>query len=75
MLIGIGRALADKYAETGTHVVAVGRRQEKLDELASKHKGKISTKAFDISKLEQIPKFVEEVVKEHPDLDCVFLNR
>jgi len=72
---GIGWALALKYAETGTHVVAVGRRQQQLDELASKQKGKISTKAFDISKLDQIPQFVEEVTKEHPDIDCVFLNR
>jgi NADP-dependent 3-hydroxy acid dehydrogenase YdfG len=72
---GIGHALACKYAETGTHVVAVGRRQEQLDELANKYEGKISTKIFDISKLDKIPQFVEQVVAEHPDLECVFLNR
>jgi short-subunit dehydrogenase involved in D-alanine esterification of teichoic acids len=72
---GIGLALAEKYAETGTHVVAVGRRQENLDQLANKHKGKISTKVFDIAALDKIPKFVDEVIAEHPDLECVFLNR
>jgi len=72
---GIGHALACKYAETGTHVVAVGRRQQQLDELAKQHKGMISTKVFDIAKLDQIPKFVDEIIAEHPDLECVFLNR
>ena len=67
--------MAEKYAETGIHVVAVGRRKERLEQLASKHQGKISTKVFDISKLKEIPTFVEEVIAEHPDLECVFLNR
>jgi short-subunit dehydrogenase involved in D-alanine esterification of teichoic acids len=67
--------LADKYAATGTHVVAVGRRKEQLDSLAAKHPGKISVKVFDISNLEKIPQFVKEVTAEHPDLGCVFLNR
>jgi len=75
LTVGIGWSLAEKYAETGTQVIAVGRRQNKLDELASKYPGKISTKQFDISKLDQIPQFVEEVTKEYPDIDCVFLNR
>jgi len=72
---GIGRALAEKYAETGTYVIAVGRRQQQLHELAGKYPGKMSTKVFDISKLNEIPKFVAELVLENPDIDCVFLNR
>jgi short-subunit dehydrogenase involved in D-alanine esterification of teichoic acids len=56
-------------------VIAVGRRQEQLDELASKNKDMITTKVFDISKLDKIQSFVKEVISEHPDLDCVFLNR
>jgi len=35
----------------------------------------ISVKVFDLAALDKIPKFVEEVIAEHPDLDCVFLNR
>jgi short-subunit dehydrogenase involved in D-alanine esterification of teichoic acids len=73
--LGIGLALAEKYAETGTHVVAVGRRQKQLDELASKHKGKISTEVLDIAQLDKIPAFVEKVIADHPDIECVFLNR
>ena len=74
-LVGIGLALAEKYAETGTHVVAVGRRRQQLDALADKYPGKVSVKIFDISALEKIPQFVEEVIAEHSDLGCVFLNR
>ena len=68
-------ALAEKYAETGTHVIAVGRRKERLDELANQYKGKISAKVFDIAALDKMSAFVSEVTFEHPDLDCVFLNR
>jgi short-subunit dehydrogenase involved in D-alanine esterification of teichoic acids len=53
----------------------VGRRQKQLDELADKHKGKVSTEVFDIAQLDKIPAFVEKVIAEHPDLECVFLNR
>src|SRR5579859_3130914 len=73
--VGIGHGLACKYAETGTHVVAVGRRQQQLYDLAKQYEGKISTIVFDIAKLDEIPKFVDKVVAEHPDLECVFLNR
>jgi len=72
---GIGYALAEQYAKTGTHVIAVGRRQQQLDELAGKYPGKITPKVFNIIDLGKIPAFVEEVTKEHPDIDCVFLNR
>jgi short-subunit dehydrogenase involved in D-alanine esterification of teichoic acids len=74
LIEGIGYGLAEKYAETGTHVIAVGRRKQQLEELANKHKGKISVKVFDLIELGKIPSFVEEVTKEHPDIDCVFLN-
>lgn len=74
---GIGRALASKLVETGTSVIAVGRRQEKLDEFAkehSGHSGKVDTATFDITDLKAIPGFAADMFKKHPDLDCVFLN-
>jgi NADP-dependent 3-hydroxy acid dehydrogenase YdfG len=58
---GIGRALADRFAETGVKVTAVGRRQQRLDEFVSKHgTEKASGVAFDISQIEKIPSFVEK---------------
>ena len=75
---GIGRALADKLVETGTSVIAVGRRKEKLDEFAKQHasqnEGKVDIATFDITDLKAIPQFAADMFKKHPDLDCVFLN-
>lgn len=75
---GIGRALAARLVETGTSVIAVGRRQDKLDEFAkehsSSHEGKVDTAKFDITDLKAIPGFAADMFKKHPDLDCVFLN-
>ncbi|TGO66115.1 hypothetical protein BOTNAR_0068g00090 [Botryotinia narcissicola] len=58
---GIGLALAEKMLSEGvTKIIALGRRQEKLDELQKKHgDSKVSTVAFDITNLESIPKMVE----------------
>ncbi|KAK7509593.1 short-chain dehydrogenase/ reductase-like protein [Phyllosticta citriasiana] len=72
---GIGRALADKLVQEGVHVIAVGRRKENLDEFVSKHgKDKSSSYVFDISNLSGIPKFRDDILAAHPDLDCLFLN-
>ncbi|KAK8198188.1 hypothetical protein HDK77DRAFT_39279 [Phyllosticta capitalensis] len=72
---GIGLALADKLVQEGVHVIAVGRRKENLDAFVSKHgKDKASSHVFDITKISEIPKFRDEVLAAHPDLDCLFLN-
>lgn len=56
---GIGLALAEKLVANGSHVVAVGRRQENLDEFVKKHgKDKVSSIKFDITDLKAIPGFV-----------------
>lgn len=74
---GLGRALATKLVETGTSVIAVGRRQENLDDFAksqSSQAGKVDTARFDITDLKAIPGFAADMFKKHPDIDCVFLN-
>ncbi|KAM3074486.1 hypothetical protein ACMFMG_002711 [Clarireedia jacksonii] len=72
---GIGLALAEKFIAHGAHVIAVGRRQENLDELVQKHGAeKVSAVSFDITRLGEIEEFVRGIVKSHPTLDCVFLN-
>ncbi|CAO2655691.1 Nn.00g044940.m01.CDS01 [Neocucurbitaria sp. VM-36] len=72
---GIGWALAGKIVEDGKHVIIVGRRKEKLDEFVQKYgSDKVDSIVFDITKLDEIPKFVEDVTRNHPDLDSVFLN-
>jgi len=58
---GIGLALAEKIVESGSKVVAVGRRQERLDSFVQKHgSSKASSIKFDITDLENIPSFVKQ---------------
>jgi short-subunit dehydrogenase involved in D-alanine esterification of teichoic acids len=72
---GIGRAMADRFIETGIKVTAVGRRQERLDEFVRKHgEDKASGVAFDISDISKTPAFAESVMKSYPGIDCLFLN-
>lgn len=76
---GIGWGLASKFVETGTSVVVVGRRKERLDSFVKEHEGKdskatVDQAVFDITNLKDIPNFASEMFKKHPDIDCVFLN-
>lgn len=72
---GIGWALAEKIVQDGKQVIIVGRRKEKLDEFQQKFGSeKVHSIVFDISKLEDIPSFAQNVTTKHPDLDSVFLN-
>lgn len=64
---GIGYAFAEKLAEDGKHMMVVGRRQDKLDELVNKYgKEKASSIRFDITDLEGIPGFVARYLLPFP---------
>ena len=72
---GIGAAMADRLVEEGAKVIAVGRRQDRLDAFVQKHgDDKASALRFDISERGDIDRFVQNVTGACPDLDCVFLN-
>ncbi|KAK9422933.1 putative Oxidoreductase DltE [Seiridium unicorne] len=72
---GIGAGLADKFISEGSKVIAVGRRQDRLDAFVAKHgSSKAAAIKFDVTDSNGIDAFVKQVVTEHPDLDCVFLN-
>ncbi|KAK1468389.1 hypothetical protein CMEL01_00156 [Colletotrichum melonis] len=72
---GIGAAMADKLVGNGVKVVAVGRRQERLDAFVKKHgSSKAASVRFDITNRAGLDDFVKRVVDEFPDLDCVFIN-
>jgi short-subunit dehydrogenase involved in D-alanine esterification of teichoic acids len=64
---GIGLALAEKMIENGIYVIAVGRRQEKLDVFVSKYgKEKASAIQLDITDLSAIPSFAERSIVLSP---------
>ncbi|KAL1968609.1 hypothetical protein VTN77DRAFT_1819 [Rasamsonia byssochlamydoides] len=72
---GIGLAIAERLIQQGIFVIAVGRRKENLDAFVrSQGAGRAAGIQFDITKLDAIPAFVQDVTKSHPDLDCAFLN-
>ncbi|KAL6829065.1 NAD(P)-binding protein [Trichoderma sp. SZMC 28015] len=72
---GIGAAMADKLIEEGSKVIAVGRRQERLDAFVAKHGAeRASAIKFDVTDRAGLDAFVNKVVQTYPDLDCVFLN-
>ncbi|KAH6722080.1 hypothetical protein DL95DRAFT_356832 [Leptodontidium sp. 2 PMI_412] len=72
---GIGAAMADKLILEGAKVIAVGRRQEKLDEFVQKHgAANAAGVRYDVTDRVGLDGFVDGIVKNYPDLDCVFLN-
>ena len=60
---GIGSAIASRLVTEGSKVIAVGRRQDRLDEFVSKHgKEKVSAVKFDISDRSNMDSFVSKSV-------------
>ena len=72
---GIGQSLAAKLIATGTKVIIVGRRRENLESFVKEH-GADNVRAivFDVTNLDHIKDFAEEVIRSDPDLDSVVLN-
>ncbi|KAI0905204.1 short chain dehydrogenase [Ustulina deusta] len=72
---GLGVAMAERMIEHGSFVIAVGRRQNRLEDFAAKHgPDKVATSQFDITDLDGIKSWAEGIIKSHPTLDCVVLN-
>ncbi|KAK5212449.1 hypothetical protein LTR41_001395 [Exophiala xenobiotica] len=63
---GIGAAMADRLISEGVKVIVVGRRQDRLDAFVEKHGAQKASANID--------KFVSDITKSYPELDCVFLN-
>lgn len=58
---GIGAALADRFIQEGSKVIAVGRRQDRLDAFVQKHgQDKASGMCFDITDRGHMDQFVKE---------------
>ena len=61
---GIGAALADKFISEGAKVIAVGRRQDRLDAFVEKHgRDKASAVRYDINDREGLDSFVNGYVR------------
>lgn len=66
---GIGAAMADRLVLEGSKVIAVGRRQDRLDEFVRRHgKDKTSAVRFDIGDRQNMDRFVTKSVALYPRL-------
>ena len=71
---GIGNSIVEKLNDSGANILASGTRVEKLEELKSKFKD-IKILKFDISKSEDIEKFIENATSDlGGSLDCIVNN-
>lgn len=74
---GIGRALAERVASEGGHVVLSGRRQDKLDEVKAAIEGaggQATALAVDVTDEDALAAAVDQIVKEQGHLDVVVAN-
>ena len=72
LIIAVG--MAEKLIREGSKVIAVGRRQDRIDAFIRKHGSKADGCAYDIDDFKNLNKFVQTVTTRCPDIDCVFLN-
>lgn len=71
---GIGLGMAEKLIREGSKVIAVGRRQNRVDDFVHKHGSKADGFAYDINDSQNLNTFVQKVTTKNPDIDCVYLN-
>ena len=70
---GIGRKLAECYAEKGDFVGITGRRNNLLDEIRAKHPGKIFTSCFDVTGNENI-QHLTALIQQLGGLDILVIS-
>ncbi len=70
---GIGRRMAEIYAENGDRVGATGRRNHLLEELKQQYPQQVETECFDVTKNENIAR-LESLVKKLGGLDLLIIS-
>lgn len=70
---GIGKALAERFVALNNLVIAVGRNQDKLEELTSSNKNFIGFQA-DVSNMEDLERLSMFISAQHPDLNILINN-
>lgn len=71
---GLGRAISEWLISQGKKVILVGRTESKL-QTAAKEMGHSTTYyTLDTGNISAIPSFITQVVKDHPEVDCLVNN-
>ena len=74
---GMGKAIVERFAKEGAHIIAVARRRERLEELAEALKdsgGRVIPFAGDVSEERTMEEAIELAVKEFGRLDILVNN-
>lgn len=71
---GIGLGMAEKLVLEGSKVIAVSRRQDRIDDFIHKHRSKADGLTYYIDDSERLDDFVRTATSKHLDIDCVFLK-
>ena len=70
---GIGRRMAELYAESGNRIGISGRRKELLSEIQNNYPKQIETECFDVTQKENIDR-LESLVKKLDGLDILIYS-
>ena len=72
---GFGKEIAKRFHETGAKVIATGRRQERLDDLAGQlGNERIHTVVLDIRDRDAVQKMVDDLPREFAEVDVLVNN-
>jgi short-subunit dehydrogenase involved in D-alanine esterification of teichoic acids len=70
---GIGRAMAEALIAMGKSVIIAGRTESSLRKTAAEI-GAAAYFVLDVSNIDAISGFVQDIISKHPELDCVINN-
>jgi 3-oxoacyl-[acyl-carrier protein] reductase len=68
---GMGRAMVERFAQNGDHVVAIGRDEKKLWEIERALSDSVTCLQIDLSKRKEIEDAVASIVKRFPHIDVL----
>ena len=71
---GIGRAISEWLISQGKKVIVVGRTESKLQTAAKELGHSTPYYTLDTGDIPAIPNFIKQVVKDHPEVDCLINN-
>lgn len=73
---GIGKAIAERFAEDGIHLILCGRRQERLDELKQVlgQKTKVHTLNFDVRDKAAVAASIDSLPNDFSEIDILVNN-
>lgn len=71
---GIGKCLAGMYAQTDAKIAILGRREEKLREIASIDEGRFVSKVCDITDTTILTAILDEVVNQLDGVDLIIIS-